>query len=92
MAKYVHAHAHYAINAIKLGNTKHSENKLNTLVLSAVSSTLPETDKWYFFIVNFFLLPNILLIRTKSRFSIYLYAVKQQGELNVFSLVNLTES
>lgn len=54
----IHAHAHYAINAKKLENTKYLENKLNALVFSTASSTLPQTEKWYFFIVKIFLLPD----------------------------------
>lgn len=54
----IHAHAHYAINAKKPENTKYLENKLNTLVFSTATSTLPQTEKWYFFIAKIFLLPD----------------------------------
>lgn len=49
---------HIMLYAKKIENTKYLENKLNTLVLSTVSSTLSETEKWYFFIVKIFLLPD----------------------------------
>lgn len=39
----IHSHAHYAMNAKNLESTNNLENNSNTLVLSTVNSTLPQT-------------------------------------------------
>lgn len=78
------------INAKKLENTKDLENKLNTLVLSTAVGQYQKLKNGTSLLLKFFFYPTFYSEQNPG-FAVNLYAVEQQGELNAFFLVNLTE-